>query len=74
LGKNAKIWATFIYALKQSMPSPVFTRLLFSTTFYKELLYYIALKYAELIIDNVMSGCVWSPHKTLWYFYFVRNA
>ena len=56
------------------MPSPVFVRLLFSSTFYKQLLYHISLKYAELVIDNVTSGCVWSPHKALWCFYFIRNA
>ena len=56
------------------MPSPVFMRLLFSTTFYKELLHHISLKYAELVNDNVTSGCVWSLRKALWYFYFLRNA
>ena len=56
------------------MPSSVFMILLFSTTFYKELFYHISLKYAELVIDNVISECVWSPHKILWYFYFIRNG
>jgi hypothetical protein len=39
------------------MPSPVFMRLLFSTTTCKELLYQISLKYAELLIMSWVYVC-----------------